>query len=109
MPLHSTENLSNDFDVLDAVLKGRNHIQVQTAKGDAYINKVPAGFITVKIFGLDGVDTEFQCHSDGTVNSCAERSAQMLNDYKGGGTSQHEHLTPQLNLSDVLFEIERSA
>ena len=109
MSIHSAEHLRNDFDVLDAVLKGRDRVQAKTSKGVVYISKVSAGFIKVAVFEESGVQTDFEVYPDGNVLADAKKPAQVLHGYEGGGTIQHEYLAPRFSLDSIMLEIERSA
>ncbi|MFA6523511.1 MAG: hypothetical protein WCS85_04050 [Candidatus Peribacteraceae bacterium] len=104
MPISSVVSHSSDFDILDAALNGRDHIQTRTSKGFAHISKVPAGYIPVTVINPHGIQAIFRVYSNGRI----EEGAGKLFVRQGGGVSKHEHQTPRVNVSEILSEIERS-
>jgi len=91
---HPHENPSV-FSRLETILGEEAHIQKSTKYGTVCINKVPAGYITVTLFGYNGTTTLFE------VDNEREYFPQS---YKYENGSQ-VNVAPVITLSQILEEI----
>ncbi len=98
---------SREFDQLSSLMGGKDHVEGMSKYGAVYINKWPDGSIEVSVFGVNGVNTTFTVSEGMGVRAKAEKPARAKASYEGGGIEEHQYLSPEFTLDDVLASFQQ--
>jgi len=105
---HSKEK-STKFSQLSNLMGQKAHIEGSSSYGAVYINKWPNDSIEVSVFGINGVITKFTISEGKDVKAEAERPARMKDSPIGGGIVEHQYLTPEFSMEDLLSSFKGKA
>jgi hypothetical protein len=98
---------SGEFEQLSSLMGGKDHVEGMSKHGAVYINKWPNGSIEVSVAGVKGINTKFTVSEGMGVRAEAEKPAIKKFSHEGGGIEEHQYLSAEFSLDDVLASFQQ--
>ncbi|HPA25897.1 MAG TPA: hypothetical protein PLK76_04025 [bacterium] len=98
---------AREFDQLSSLMGGKDHVEGMSKHGAVYINKWPNGSIEVFVAGSNGVNTKFNVSEGIGVRAETEKPARTKFSHEGGGIEEHQYLSAEFSLDDVLSSFQQ--